>query len=70
MELTLGTLIKMAKCTSCNLCLDIVWVNNKRFFRCWLCGQYYTSTLESKVLIPVSQEEIDAEARLASEGAQ
>ena len=31
----------MNKCIDCNLCLDVIWVEPRRFFRCWLCEKLY-----------------------------
>ena len=29
------------KCLDCNLCLDVIWIEPRRFYHCFLCGQYY-----------------------------
>jgi len=49
----------MAKCPDCKLCLDIVYLNNKRYFHCWLCNGYFDNDLGSRVVYPVSKEAME-----------
>lgn len=32
----------MAKCVSCNLCMEYAWENEKRILFCPLCGRKFT----------------------------
>lgn len=29
------------KCPECQSCLDMIWIMPKRFYRCWLCRDFY-----------------------------
>jgi len=29
------------KCLDCKLCLDVIWIEPKRFYHCFLCDQFY-----------------------------
>jgi hypothetical protein len=39
----------MAKCINCKSCLDIVYIDNKRYLFCALCRKIYVSDLDGNI---------------------
>lgn len=40
------------KCSYCLSCFNVVWVNNNRFYHCWLCNTWYGGRDSELVQVP------------------
>ncbi len=39
------------KCKTCLTCFNRVWVENKRYYHCWVCDTYYGGQDKELVLV-------------------
>lgn len=39
------------KCPECNTCMVAVWVENNRYWHCWLCKSYYAGRNDDLKLV-------------------
>lgn len=44
------------KCPECRSCTDIVWIEPRRFFHCWLCDIYYDIVDNKFIVVDVTKE--------------